>query len=1023
MQKKIDDETDMLKSIDTEIVEQENNILVEKPKVLEEKRHLLLIVFHVIQNMNSDVLFKWFSYEGINSPRQLAFLELFQNVLVAFEYVGKSCLYPPLSKIAKRRHGSSLEGSKKVRTRKPGWGIKEWNEPEKSIALIKQQRQYVRAQFADVKLTDDKAKKNMLSYFKQPRSMSIFSPIFGSGERSLVAKQIKRFDEDSSPTPSQRAHPSSPKGSDEEAFIDAFVEVRTLREKHMSANSSFYVLSSVIRLIDSIEFKGMRETDTDAMVRMSEKPLMEQIVRTMIYFLHLNQSERFLIALHAYLRWFFITHGDVLFPSSSDFGMMLCESLMALCNSTVSTVREQAAATMYILVRSSFMVTKGLTRPHILTTVALSRTLQRTIPEDDHLLISLQSLGKLAQSDPDNPKHLKNKPLAISETLFCQKPIDKLLRSLDDRLNQIDFEQMETFTSNVEHLSGQLQKLLFDTISVNQTILGKDSQKAEDLLYRISAFYQHIPELRFLWLKKLAYFHKNQGQYDEAVQCHYRIAAVVFNQLRNSKSSIVEGLPLDNFYNLTPYLIKMKNSNDLVQGHLPYSNEFTEKGVVAMIRNTIEIQTFAEQYEHAIPLLKMLIPLFEKSEDYTSLSLTHGSIRDMFELINTSITENSRIYSTFYRLRFYGDGWGQELAGKHYIYKMGKLFKLFKMKNKVVELFGDDVEFLTNLKVDPSQFASGKKYLQFTSVKPLIEDDEDEDLDSCDSLDNPTTGIIKKNKTKFEHNVNISKFYYETAFTKHAKKLSDKVTGIYKRKIILVVQNSFPDTKTRLSVIDEYERILTPIESAIENMQAQIRKLEDVLETNPPDISQLQLVLQGSVRAKVNGGPQNIIESFLPISERFKYTREHVTKLNYKCQLFLLLCESANGKLNQKSNDQMKRMNDELDKGLKETKIIFQKHLEESQKVLALRNEYAQREALKSSVTGEDASENVEEGNMHENMHENTKQTEGEMDDLLPVPYNRNYKSSVKRVGKIVVSLKEFITDVVTTPSSPIVIK
>jgi hypothetical protein len=148
-----------------------------------------------------------------------------------------------------------------------------------------------------------------------------------------------------------------------------------------------------------------------------------------------------------------------------------------------------------------------------------------------------------------------------------------------------------------------------------------------------------------------------------------------------------------------------------------------------------------------------------------------------------------------------------------------------------------------------------------------------------------------RSRSDFERNNNIKTYYYQTAFSKGTKKLSDKVSEVYKRRVVMTLEHAFPYVKTRLPVIHEYEQILTPIEAAIENIAEQNKKLEESLYYSPPDIPQLQMVLQGSVAVGVNSGPVAIVISFLHEQERHKYNTKHIRKLNEKCYTFLQLCE------------------------------------------------------------------------------------------------------------------------------------
>jgi len=137
-----------------------------------------------------------------------------------------------------------------------------------------------------------------------------------------------------------------------------------------------------------------------------------------------------------------------------------------------------------------------------------------------------------------------------------------------------------------------------------------------------------------------------------------------------------------------------------------------------------------------------------------------------------------------------------------------------------------------------------------------------------------------------------------------------------------------------------------------------------------------------------------------------------VAKLNTKCQYFLFLCEQAL-KLHQKmarSNERALHM--ELEKGFTETKTLFQKHIEDSTKGQTLISDYLRKVHKTAGASDLLFSENVEDIDLGEDR----QQTEDELDELLPVPYNRNYKLSAKQAHKVV-SLYEFLANGLTNDS------
>lgn len=63
---------------------------------------------------------------------------------------------------------------------------------------------------------------------------------------------------------------------------------------------------------------------------------------------------------------------------------------------------------------------------------------------------------------------------------------------------------------------------------------------------------------------------------------------------------------------------------------------------------------------------------------------------------------------------------------------------------------------------------------------------------------------------------------------------------------------SFPYVKKRIPVFSKSVQILTPIEVAIDEMQARISELEEVVRMQPTDLKKLQLKLQGSISVQAS---------------------------------------------------------------------------------------------------------------------------------------------------------------------------
>ncbi|KAL9653663.1 hypothetical protein ABK040_009139 [Willaertia magna] len=672
-------------------------------------------------------------------------------------------------------------------------------------------------------------------------------------------------------------------------------------------------------------------------------------------------------------------------------------------------------------------------------------------------------------------------------------------------------EIMDGFHDAVNQLSKKLLFLVQDTIEIRKTMIKRkdskesfyDPYKTEELFFRISENYSKIPELRLAWLEQLAQFHKRLNQYEEAAHCYLRILTLVFDYLESqanthqkktisnyfhnfSSTPLIRLLPLDQFFAISPLLLEFKtninqttslsNLNNISSNnmhHLSFGNqhgptEFTsERGVMHLIEECIDLLELAECYEYCILLHKMLIPIYETSSDFDKLSLIYEKLTTLYKKCAEQNGNQNIIYPYYYRVKFIGKAFGNELNGKAFIYKMPRLFKLFKMNEKIKEIYGKDVEIIAK-SLDPSTpIDENKSFIQINHVKPFVPSGEQiktlkkkyEDLAGkltspristapkrlpspyvnnnsnnnsfvhnnhsktiatsnlqCENSNNnspsltsprsarlrsfstkgdltprskgntyhthhnstpptsPSTSTISgfdhnnnngevsipklnlnraipsslqeiekllfdkilslpyfiPRDTEFQRNMNINQFSYEFSVdeqgnTKKKSSSPESSPDGFKKKVVITVDGYFPSLKTRLPVVEEVEFLLTPIESAIEMMELQIRKLENALLSF--SLPTLQPVLQGSVKATVNGGPGQLPPQYLSEESRMKYPKDLIERLNEKCFKFLCVCDRAIKfeAVHMKPND--RQFHSEIEKGFIELKELWKKYL------------------------------------------------------------------------------------------------
>ncbi|EGG21534.1 DOCK family protein [Cavenderia fasciculata] len=226
------------------------------------------------------------------------------------------------------------------------------------------------------------------------------------------------------------------------------------------------------------------------------------------------------------------------------------------------------------------------------------------------------------------------------------------------------------------------------------------------------------------------------------------------------------------------------------------------------------------------------------------------------------------------------------MNGQEYVYKEPKITRLVEIKDRLRTLFAKKfvlaetaIQIIEGSSVvDLSKLDENQCYLQITSVTPYFTAEES-----------------KSRRTPFEACVNLARFMFETPFTISGAGQGNSVADQYKRKTILTVAKHFPYTKKRIIVTAKQEINLSPIENAIEAVDARYETLNAEIKTQQPNFKTLQQVIQGSVRLQVNAGPQEICRTFFSetAAGRDSYSVEHIQRLKQSLSNFLGACAEA----------------------------------------------------------------------------------------------------------------------------------
>ncbi|XP_031624469.1 dedicator of cytokinesis protein 7-like, partial [Contarinia nasturtii] len=181
-----------------------------------------------------------------------------------------------------------------------------------------------------------------------------------------------------------------------------------------------------------------------------------------------------------------------------------------------------------------------------------------------------------------------------------------------------------------------------------------------------------------------------------------------------------------------------------------------------------------------------------------------GKLHEAFNRI--AQLQGKRVFGTYFRVGFYGSKFG-DLDQQEFVYKEPTLTKLPEIFSRLQNFYADrfGVENIHIIKdsniVEVSTLDPDKAYIQITYVEPYFEVYE-----------------LRHRETYFERNFNIKRFIYSTPFTKSGKSHGE-LHEQCKKKTILTTSNHFPYVKTRIQVIARSQKVLEPIEVAIEDIQ------------------------------------------------------------------------------------------------------------------------------------------------------------------------------------------------------------
>lgn len=595
-------------------------------------------------------------------------------------------------------------------------------------------------------------------------------------------------------------------------------------ESHIEGNLA--TEASMI-VLDTLEVVGQVVAQTD-----QSQTLLASVLRVILHALNTHQSTFLLQHLFAAQRSLVSKFPNLLFDEATEHCAALCKSLLKHCSSSISAIRSQASASLYLLMRQNFEIGNNFARVKMQVTMSLSSLVAEISSNfkfnEEHLRKSLKTILVYAEQDNE----------------------------LSDSFN--------SFPEQVQDLVFNLHMILSDTVKMKEYL--DDPEMHMDLMYRIAKGYQTSPDLRLTWLENMANKHREQGNHAEAGMCKIHSAALVSEYLHMLEDRKYMPNGAVTFSKLTPNSLEESAvSDDVVspdEEGICTGKNFTENGLIDFLEQAGEEFTQAGMFEAVNEVYKAVIPIAEANRDFNKLKEIHKKLFKAFEKIEN--LQGKRVFGTYFRVGFYGSRFG-DLDGEEFIYKEPILTKLPEIAHRLENFYGNKygtenfVMIKDSTNVELSKLDPEKAYIQITYVEPYFDNYE-----------------LRDRITAYERNHNISRFIFATPFTPDGRPHGD-LQDQFKRKTIMTTANHFSYIKTRIQVADRKQIVLTPIEVAIEDIQLKIVKLDSAIRSSDPKI--LQMELQGCIGTTVNLGPVEVARVFLKDLFEGKVPTKHENKL------------------------------------------------------------------------------------------------------------------------------------------------
>jgi len=601
---------------------------------------------------------------------------------------------------------------------------------------------------------------------------------------------------------------------------------------------------------------------------LQRRDVFEQAFSVLIHLFRSSQSTSFLTVLQR--KWYnwLSRWGVRLFLKRNSICGDLMTEVLAKCNSRVHITRSEASTLLSQIFKVNYTLASNVDRSRMQATIGITKLVGQT---------SSESFGRLFNS------------FAVISKYFATEE--------------------KSIGSVVDQLEAKIRSIITDNLKIQQ--FEYDPETIVDLYYGISKQLLDHPDERITWLDNLSEYHKSLNQLEESAQTKILTAALVQQYLAALNRWEAKMVPV---FGLVCPSVQEEAGLPEASALLTLKDEvcqasvFSSEGFAELVKQAIEMFKRAGLLELAVAAYRMLLPIYQMSEDYKMQQQCHADLYTLTGQLNDETQMKQRIFSNYYRVTMYGKLLGSDLDGNTFIYREKNICRLAefteRLKNQYAKPFGGvaNVVILPNAQVvNRAEIDETKCYLQIASVELFLTPEQQ-----------------TERQTPFKQHFGANRFVMEQPFSRSTHKAqSANIEDQWLRRTIYTTARAFPFATKRFKIVSSEDQELSPIEYAEAMIAKKVQQLKAEMSVATPNLKTLQRELQGTLLTQVNAGAGAIIHTFLSDEAAEKYTkeqRERLADVTIDFDRSLLFAVKLNKKFMEPTADQT-MLQEELEKG------------------------------------------------------------------------------------------------------------